>query len=222
MALSYIGIGIAKGGAASAAVVSNASTLAGDLLVLLVNLGGATNITSITGGSNPVWTQFGVRQSTGDSLVNLEVWTAVAAAADIGATFTVNFGAAIQFTVGLESWRSTIATPSLANLQGVTSSTGGIASITAPTWNGANGIAFAGGDTFAATPSCTVTGGNWVERADQVNGTLVASDIANDVASSGIGNAGCIFTWTQTCAQRCAITFNVAEISGAPLFFGAD
>ena len=104
MSASYIGQGNAKGGAISGAVVSHASTLAGDLLVLLANCGGAS-IASITGGSSPVWTKFGTTQTTSNGLVNLEVWYAPAAAADIGATFTVTFTLSTQFTVTMATWR---------------------------------------------------------------------------------------------------------------------
>lgn len=217
MSVSYIGAGTNKGGASSGTVTSHASTLAGDLLVLLVNAG--AGVTSITGGSSPTWTQFGTTQTTANGLTNIQIWTAKAAAGDIGATFTVNYAASTQFNQVLETWRGS-ATPILTNFQAAILDTSGTA-ITSSAWSGSNGVAFAGGNSFASTPTCVPSGANWTEIADQANTTLIASDTANDTASSG-SNAGCTFTWTQSCTSRAAVTFNVIDISGAQLFFGSN
>lgn len=221
MTASYIGVGTVTGGAASGAVTSHASTLAGDVLILLTNAGGA-NVSTITGGSSPTWTKFGTTQTTSNSLVHLEVWYATAAAADIAASFTVTYTVSTQFTAALATWRGgSGATPSLGNFQGTIDNTAGTI-ITSPNWNGSVAVAYGAINSTGATPTCTVTGAAWTEIVDHARTTNIASDVANDTSTSGISNPGSTFTWTSSGASRAALTFNVIDAGGTPLFFGSN
>lgn len=223
MSVSYIGHGLAKAGAASVAVTSHASTLAGDLLVLKVHSG--STVSSISGGSSPTWTQRGTTVSTSNGLTNLQVWTAPAAAGDIGAAFTVNLAASTQVNCALETWRGG-ASIRVDNFQSSVANTSAT-NITSPTWNGDAstrvGTAFAGENTTSGTPTCTDTGASWTETGDHANATLIGTDYANDVATSGTGNAGCTFTWTLSSASRAVIVFEITDFTAqGGVFFSVN
>jgi len=210
----------AGGSSGSGTVVSHASTLAGDLLIMLTHCGSST-VASISGGSNPTWTKFGTTQVTSNGFVHLEVWYATAAAADIGATFTVSLNTSSRWAFTVASWRGGM-TPSLGNFQGTVDNTAGT-SITAPNWNGSIAVAFGGTNQTGATPTCTVSGAAWTEVSDQALTTFLATDTANDTSTSGLANAGCTFTWTSSGASRAALTFNVIDAGGGTqLFFGSN
>lgn len=220
MSVTYIGVGSNSGNAASGTVVTHASTLAGDLLVMLTNSG--STVSSITGGSGGIWAKLGSTISTSNALTNLEVWTKPAAAADIGATLTVNYNASAQFDHAVASWRGQ-GVPAVVNFQSIVSNVGATAAITAPSWNAslAGAMAWGGANTFGLGPNCLVTGASWTEILDINNALVIASDAAVDSTSTGSGLAGCTFTWNGNNTSRAAITFNVISPGGGALFFGS-
>ncbi len=218
MSVSYIGNGLAATSGTTFTIASHANTKFGDLMVLMAHIGGAVSITSITGGSSPTWSQWGfIRTSNG--LTNMVVFTARAAAADIGATFTVTPNASTQVNACLATYRSSINTPTLGPLLNTIDNTTA-AAIVAATWNNSNGgigVSFAGANTFTTTMTCTPTGAAWTEIADHVNSGLIATDYCNDTSTSGSSNTGCTFTWTKTSSSRAAITFTVLDGPTAPI-----
>lgn len=219
MTVAYVGAGTPRGGGASSNtnLQAHASTAAGDLLVIIAHSGGGT-VSSITGGSGSAWTMLGSVATPG-ALTNLSVWTKIAAAGDLAVNFTTTFSTSTQYRLDILSFSG--SSHYAASFVSTSSASGGTA-ITSPNYDMGAGIAVAvgGGDTFAGSPTCTVTGSGWTERSDNVNATLITLCVATGT-TTGSGLAGATFTWTASHAQRGAITFVVIEPStGNPLFFG--